>query len=123
MAADFMGSLVRSVFRWGKAVLDGLVDLLVLPGTNGLGLALVLAVFVPLGMARARFPSIAEGVLIGAGGAISLLLDLGLRRALRHESLMEYHRGGRLVYLPVWIWGVLWLLVGAILAVATLLAE
>src|SRR5262249_34490485 len=118
-----MGSLVQSALRLAKAGLDFLVDLLVFPGTNGLGLTLFLTTFAPLAVAHARFPTVAAGVLTVAGGTVSLLLDVGLRRALRHESLLEYHRGGRLLYLPLWLWGLLWLLVGAIQCVAAFLAE
>jgi hypothetical protein len=111
---------MRSVLRAGKVLFD-CADTPWPLGTNLLGLAVLLAAFGPVVAIIAWLPTAEKGPLVMLGGATSFVLDAGLRKALGHESLLEYDRGPRLVFMPLWLWGLLWIVVGAIQGLCTLL--
>src|SRR5262245_32506320 len=104
-----MRSLLNHAVRLGRVILDFLVDLAVFPGTNFLGVVLFLVVGLGLSALQdeVRLRGVAELFIIAAG-IICLGLDIGLRKALGHESILEYERGARLLFLPLWMWGVVW---------------
>ncbi len=116
-----MCSFMRTVLRSGKVVFDICADTGWPIGTNMLGLAVFLAAFGPAAAIKAWLPSADTGLLVMLGGAISLALDAGLRKVQGDESSPEVDRGPRLVFMPLWLWGLLWILVGAIQALWALL--
>jgi hypothetical protein len=115
--------LARNVVRVGKALVDMCLSDTAWPiGTNLLGIAVFLAAFGPAVAIMLWLPTAKEGPLVMLGGAIGFALDAGLRKALGHESLLELDRRPRLVFMPLWLWGLLWILVGAIQSLWALLA-
>jgi hypothetical protein len=44
------------------------------------------------------------------------MLDTGLPKALGYESMMGSDRGARVFFLSLWLWGLVWILVGFIQA-------
>src|SRR5437016_425637 len=117
---------MRAFFRYalevGKALVEYLVDTMLVPGTNLCGLALFVAAFSPVLVIHQQFPWLAEGLLTLLGGGLCFVFDAGLRKTLAHESWLEFDRGARVVFLPGWLMGLVWILVGSIQGFCALLA-
>jgi hypothetical protein len=105
-----MRLVLRSTLRLGKFLLGWLVETVTFPGTNLLGIVLLLSIFLGLEAVFARLPN--EGAKDMLMGITCFATDAGLRKALGHESILEFERGGRVLFLPLWIWGVAWMTIG-----------
>lgn len=95
------------------------LPLLGLAGTNLLGLLLAFAAFLPLGVLMQRFGPRIEGVVNIIGGGIVFGADWIYRH--KFDFSLEEKNGGRLFYLPIWIWGVIWMIVGTIKVIIELI--
>jgi hypothetical protein len=93
-----------------------------LMGTNLLGLLLFAAAFGPLAVLFQDSTKLVEALLIGAGGCIACLLDLGYRKAMKHETFVE-PTGPQILYLPAWILGGVWVVVGVVKTIIALLEQ
>jgi hypothetical protein len=82
-------------------------------GTNTLGLVMIFAAYYAALTVEAMLPRVERGVLDMVCGVTCFTLDMGLRKVLKHESLLEGDRGGLFVYLPFWMWGLVAIFVGA----------
>jgi hypothetical protein len=114
-AGGAMGWLVGKALRLAKGLTDFLVDFALLPGTNILGLAFVLAIGFLMTVFQIKRQSAAEGALVMLVGMLASGLDVGIRKLLGHQSVLEYDKGARFVYLPLWIWGLVWVVAGLVL--------
>jgi hypothetical protein len=121
-----------------RALVFTIESILAPAGTNLLGLTLALAAFLPLGFflkkLGANIEGYVEGLVIFIGGCIVFGADWSYRRLgprefyadeslerLKYEALFDWKQGARFIYLPIWIWGVLWMIVGAIKTLLTLI--
>jgi hypothetical protein len=95
------------------------IPFLGLIGTNLLGLLLAFAAFLPLGFLMQRFGARIEGVVTFLGGGIVFGADWIFRR--KFDILFEEKHGARLFYLPMWIWGIIWMVVGIIKVIIELI--
>jgi hypothetical protein len=116
-----MRSFLLTTLRRTQATLDFLVDLTVLPGANALGLIVLFASFVPLVACQWLQPA-GEAAITLLAGIITFAFDTALRRTLGKASWWDYDHGGRLLWLPLWLWGLLWGLLGLSRLVLELLA-
>lgn len=109
-----MRSLIHGILRLGAVVLHFLEHTILPVGTNCLGILLFMGAFTPAIVMIELYPATERWILVVLGGVISLAIDAGLRKALGHESLLEFDRGPRMVFIPLWIWGLLWIVVGVV---------
>lgn len=121
--------MMRKILR----ALGFIVETIIAPmGTNLLGLALALIVFLPLGILIEKFGRRIEGIVNFIGGCLILGVDWFFRRPrefyagqslseLKWDILFDSERGARFVYLPMWIWGGIWMISGLILALIELI--
>ncbi len=72
------------------------------------------------GAARSMGIAITNGPLNIAGGLVALGFDLAYRRTYLAGSLLD-ESGGRLFYFPLWLWGIVWIISGAIQTVGLML--
>ncbi len=114
-----MRALGRKGVRLGRKVLECVAGE-ILPGTNLGGFALFAVTWSPLLAIEKQFPAVAEWQWTLVGAVVCLVFDVGVRKILTHESLLEYRRGARVFFLPAWLMGLLWMLVGSIQAVCAL---
>lgn len=115
-----------------------MVETLIAPaGTNLIGFTMAVVIFVPLGIFIQKLGGRIEGVIEGAVNFLGGVLTFGSDWIYRHIGPHEFHaqeahllkfdisfdlkKGGRIIYLPVWIWGVLWMISGIITVVWTLI--
>jgi hypothetical protein len=86
-------------------------------GTNFSGLILILAAaFLILGLGPlARF---LRSLLMAV---VAILADW-LYRRWRGTDMLDFERGPRLLFFPLWIWGIIWFIVGMIQAIGRLIA-
>jgi tetratricopeptide (TPR) repeat protein len=82
-------------------------------GTNLVGLAAPVGVFLSLGEIQDQLPMIPEGVVNLAGGLLVLGFDLAYRKAFIDGSLVDWD-GGRFLHFPLWLWGVAWTIAGLV---------
>jgi uncharacterized membrane protein len=126
--------MIRKVVR----ALVFMVETILAPaGTNFLGLAVVLAAFLPLAFfikkLGANLEGYMEGLVIFIAGGIVFGIDWSYRRLgprefyadesldrLKYEAMFDWNQGARLLFLPIWIWGVIWIIVGLIKLILTL---
>ena len=94
-----------------ERALDFLADRVIGFGTNALGLLLFVLAFLPFILISKRFPAVEEGLLNLGGGILVVALDIASRSLMGEETWVQ--RGGRFIFLPVWICGVIWILVGS----------
>jgi hypothetical protein len=106
-------------------------------GTNLLGLTMAVIIFVPLGIFIQKLGGRIEGVIEGAASFIGGVLTFGIdwiyrhigphefqaqeMRLLKFDILFDLKKGGRILFLPVWIWGALCMISGIITVVWTLI--
>jgi hypothetical protein len=121
--------MIRKVLR----ALAWAIEAIIAPfGTNLLGLALMLIVFMPLGILMKEFGRQIEGVVNFIGGALVFGVDWFFRRPrefiagqslseLKWDLLFDGERGPRIIYLPAWMVGVIWMVTGLILALLSLI--
>lgn len=121
--------MIRKVLR----ALGFIVETIIAPfGTNLLGLALMLVVFLPLGILIQKFGRRIEGIVNFIGGGLILGVDWFFRRPrefyagqslseLKWDLLFDPERGPRILYLPAWMVGVIWMVSGLILALIELI--
>jgi hypothetical protein len=69
----------------------------------GFGLVIALLQFLP---------GLGKGVPELLGGLLCFAMDVGARKALKHQSLLNCDGGGRLLLIPLWIWGIWWIFLG-----------
>jgi hypothetical protein len=82
-------------------------------GFNLIGLAMfLLAIGAGVWLARALGSS-SQALVMLFGGALLAVLDLVVR-SLRGVSLLRGAGGGKMLFLPIWIWGVVWTVLGVI---------
>lgn len=97
---------------------------MVLPGTNLLGLILSFGVFLVMILFKEPANAMEDGLLTLAAGALVLALDMTYRCALFGASsvshFFRYSRAARLLFIPVWIFAIIWILQGAIKAIIAL---
>jgi hypothetical protein len=104
--------LLGKVWWCGRALFKFLLDQCLPVGTNLLAILLIAAAYFFALAVEAMLPRTEKGVLDAVLGLTCLALDAGLRKAFLHESLLAFDKGGRLIYVPVWMWGVVWIFVG-----------
>jgi hypothetical protein len=81
---------------------------------NYVGIAIIAVAFaVAYGVGRLLGFS-GEGPLMILAGPMIALLDLAYRFAKTDGNWLVPHRGGSLFFLPVWCFGVLWLVLGLV---------
>jgi len=95
---------------------------MVLPGTNLLGLNLTFGVFLVMILLKEPANAMEDALLMLAGGALVLALDMAYRWALFGggggvSHFLQYWRAGRLLFIPVWVFASLWIVQGAIKAI------
>jgi hypothetical protein len=123
------------MFRKVLRALAWVIEAIIAPfGTNLLGLALMTIVFMPLGILMERFGRQIEGVLNFIGGAFIFGIDWFFRRPrefiagqslseLKWDLLFDWERGPRIIYMPAWMVGVIWMVAGLILALIELIKD
>ena len=81
---------------------------------NLLGLGMLLISFgIAFGLGR-LFGWTTEGPIMMMAGPLVALLDLGYRRRYAEGSWLHRHKGGSLFFLPLWAFGILWLILGTV---------
>lgn len=55
-----------------------------------------------------------EGPLMLAGGVLVLVFDLAYRLLRKNGHWLSPDKGGSLFFLPAWIFGALWIVLGAV---------
>ena len=76
---------------------------------NLLGIAFAVAMSV-----RAAAGIESEGATMLILGPVVLAIDLGYRLVRRDGHWFSPSRGGQLFFLPLWLFGVLWIVLGAV---------
>jgi hypothetical protein len=121
--------MIRRVLR----VLRFIIEFIIAPvGTNLLGLALLLVVFLPLGILMEKFGRRIEGIVNFIGGGLTFGIDWFFRRPrefyagqslskLKWDLLFDPEWGPRIAYLPAWMVGIIWMFVGLIVALIELI--
>jgi hypothetical protein len=113
---DRRNVFLRSLSSGGKWLINTLTDSL-LPGSNLLGFLVFLIVFGILAAVGGDWVNTpGEGLLNLVGGALCIGIDLGLRSLFKWLSLQQAEGGPRVVYLPLWVWGILWCISGVVRA-------
>jgi hypothetical protein len=80
------------------------------PGTNTSGLVILLA----CGLVLFEWAGIVPEFLLVFLMAGSVFLADWLFRRLLGSDFLDYERGARLAYLPLWIWAIIWFVVGIV---------
>jgi hypothetical protein len=77
---------------------------------NLIGLVMFLAAFgAALGISR-LVGSTGEGFATLCGGVLLMILDVGWRK--RRGTMRSFAGGGRLMFVPMWVWGIVWTAIG-----------
>ena len=82
----------------------------ILPGTNFSGLLFFVAVAIIMIEWRA---ALHDGVTTLIVGSVLFLIDWTFRGRLGAD-LFDYDRGARVAFLPMWIWGIIWMISGLV---------
>ena len=80
---------------------------------NWIGLAMFVAALAATAAILHVIGTSGQGPAVLLGGALLVLLDLGVRRA-NGARLFSGRGGGTIMYLPVWMWGMVWTGLGAL---------
>lgn len=79
---------------------------------NAAGFVIVAVSFLPiLGLCRLRGEE-RDAVVLAIGGPVALALDLAYRLRFSGGDLVSPNRGGKFLWLPLWGFGVFWLVYG-----------
>jgi hypothetical protein len=85
-------------------------------GTNALGLTVVFLLFGSFVLVLGGAKGPAEHAMQAGAGIVVLGLDILYRRTVLRmpfpRMFLEYEEAGRLVFFPLWIWGIAWFVVG-----------
>jgi hypothetical protein len=90
----------------------GMLQLLLPRGTNFAGFMILAIVIFGLGALHDPEDQVTKGILFSVGGLIILTVDLVYRRRVLGVTLLEYRRCPYFLLLPLWVWGLLWVLGG-----------
>lgn len=85
-----------------------------LAGTNVFGLALALLLGMAFFSGGAACPPANVASLEIAAGATSFLIDSAIRKLSGHPTWWHWDYGCRLLFFPMWLWGIGWMVVGSI---------
>jgi hypothetical protein len=88
-------------------------------GTNAIGLAILIGVFLPLGSIAAMRGEAPNAGWNLVGGLSVLFLDVIYRTWVLGGSLLD-EGGPRLLHIPLGLWGILWMIVGLVQMIVNL---
>ncbi|MBL0211968.1 MAG: hypothetical protein IPQ13_13820 [Holophagaceae bacterium] len=79
---------------------------------NAPGLVMFLAGFgIAIGIESVK-PGLSEGILTVIGGALIVVADIVYRLIKKPRRMFHHSGGGSMLFLPIWEWGVFWILLG-----------
>lgn len=79
---------------------------------NRTGYLILLISFLPLALYSVYLRDIPEGKGLVIGGLSVCVFDFVFRLASSDFHLFQFHPGGRFLFLPMWIMGVFWIVLG-----------